>query len=102
MVRKNDKNGGDKASKGDDREMFDSLFREELDVQKKDAQGDNDAAYVDAPKPVNPHIHNHVPELFDLFHAIPPTRINCYDDIVRSYNKKSNHEFSRGSPRIHG
>ena len=39
MVRKNDKNGGDKASKGDDREMFDSLFREELDVQKKGAQG---------------------------------------------------------------
>lgn len=39
MARNNDKNGGANASKGDDKEMFDTLFRDELDVQKKGAQG---------------------------------------------------------------
>ena len=38
MAKKNDKKGGENASKGDDKEMFDSLFREELDVQKKGVQ----------------------------------------------------------------
>lgn len=39
MSRNDDKNGGDNASMGDDKERFGALFREELDVQKKGAQG---------------------------------------------------------------
>ena len=39
MSRNDDKNGGDNASMGDDKERFGTLFREELDVQEKGAQG---------------------------------------------------------------
>lgn len=35
MARKKDKKGGESASMGAEKEMFDTLFREELDVQKK-------------------------------------------------------------------
>jgi hypothetical protein len=38
MARKKDKNGGESATMGAEKEMFDTLFREELDVQKKGAQ----------------------------------------------------------------
>lgn len=39
MSRKDDKNGTGDALMGDDKEMFGTLFREELGVQKKGAQG---------------------------------------------------------------
>ncbi|MGD9032143.1 MAG: SPOR domain-containing protein [Desulfobacteraceae bacterium] len=54
MARKNDKNAGDNSSKGDDKEMLDTLFREELDVQKKGAKGPapsgTDMGEIEAPK----------------------------------------------------
>jgi cell division septation protein DedD len=54
MARKNDQNGGDNSSKGDDKAMFDTLFREELDVQKKGAQGpappETDVGEIESPK----------------------------------------------------
>lgn len=39
MPSNNDKNGGENASIGDKKEMFDTLFREELNVQKRRVQG---------------------------------------------------------------
>ena len=39
MSKKDDKHGGDNTSVGDDKEMLGTLFREELDVQKKGARG---------------------------------------------------------------
>jgi hypothetical protein len=39
MARNDDKNGSNNSSKTDDKEMFDTLFREELDIQKKGGQG---------------------------------------------------------------
>jgi hypothetical protein len=54
MARNNDKNGGENASMGDDKEMFDMLFREELNVQKRGAQGaatpETDAEETEATK----------------------------------------------------
>ena len=38
MARKNDKDGGDNSSKGEEKEMLDALFREELDVRNRGAQ----------------------------------------------------------------
>jgi hypothetical protein len=54
MARNNDKNGGENASMSDDKEMFDMLFREELNVQKRGAQGaatpETDAEETEATK----------------------------------------------------
>ena len=40
MPRNNHKNGGESASKGVEKEMFDTLFREELNVRKRGAEGE--------------------------------------------------------------
>ena len=39
MARNDNKNGGKNSSKGDDKKMFKTLFREELDIQEKGDQG---------------------------------------------------------------
>ncbi len=39
MARNDGKKGSHHTSKGDDKEMFDTLFREELDIQEKGGQG---------------------------------------------------------------
>lgn len=39
MARNDGKKGSHFSSKGDDKEMFDTLFREELDIQEKGSQG---------------------------------------------------------------
>jgi hypothetical protein len=39
MPNNNDKNGGEHAKMGGNKEMFDTLFREELNVQKRGVQG---------------------------------------------------------------
>jgi hypothetical protein len=40
MSSNKDKNGGENASTGEDKEMFGTLFREELNMQKRDAQAE--------------------------------------------------------------
>lgn len=39
MAMNDDRNGGENSSKGDHKEMFNTLFREELDVQREGGQG---------------------------------------------------------------
>ena len=103
MARIKDEKGGDNASTGDNKEMFDTLFREELDVQKKGAQGPappgTDAGEIEAKKEdPEPPVQDELSETVALSTAerrilkIKPG-LDDENDTVKSFEGEEDHEL---------
>ncbi|MGD8228570.1 MAG: SPOR domain-containing protein [Desulfobacteraceae bacterium] len=103
MSSNKEKNGGANASKGDDKEMFDTLFREELDVQKRPDQGaatpETDTGETEVPKEdPKPPVEEALSETLALSTAerrilkIKPG-LNDENDTVKSFEAEDDQEL---------